>query len=105
MERAMENIIRNALEVSQPGDRVEVRAGYQDRGWVFAVTDQGAGIPAKDLSSVFDPFFTTKAKGTGLGLAMARNIVEAHKGSVRAENIPSGGARFEIKVPTGVAAV
>lgn len=104
MERAMENIIRNALEVSRPGDRVEIRTGCRDRGWVFTVTDQGTGIPPKDLPSVFEPFFTTKAKGTGLGLAMARNIVEAHKGTVRAENIASGGARFEIRVPMGEAA-
>jgi signal transduction histidine kinase len=99
MERAMENIVRNALEVSRPGDQVEIRAGYRDRGWEFTVTDQGTGISPKDLSSVFEPFFTTKAKGTGLGLAMARNIVEAHKGSICVENIPEGGARFEIRLP------
>jgi signal transduction histidine kinase len=100
MERAMENIVRNALEVSRSGDRVEIRAGQRDGGWVFTVTDQGPGIPAKDLASVFEPFFTTKAKGTGLGLAMARNIVEAHKGSICVENTPAGGARFEIRLPT-----
>jgi signal transduction histidine kinase len=104
MERAMENIVRNALEVSRPGDRVEILAGYRDSGWVFRVTDQGTGILPKDLSSVFEPFFTTKAKGTGLGLAMARNIVEAHKGTIRVENLTSGGARFEIKLPMGEAA-
>jgi signal transduction histidine kinase len=104
MERAMENIVRNALEVSKPGNRVIIRTALQDGCWVFKVTDQGTGILPKDLSSVFEPFFTTKAKGTGLGLSMAKNIVEAHKGSIGVENIPSGGARFEIRLPGNEAA-
>jgi signal transduction histidine kinase len=104
MERAMENIVQNALEVSRPADRVEIRSGLQGRDWVFTVTDQGTGIPPKNLPSVFEPFFTTKARGTGLGLAMARNIVEAHNGTIRVENLPSRGARFEIKLPLGEAA-
>jgi signal transduction histidine kinase len=52
-----------------------------------------------DLNSIFNPFFTTKPQGMGMGLAIARTIVEAHHGTISAENAPSGGALFKIKLP------
>jgi signal transduction histidine kinase len=63
------------------------------------VTDTGSGIPPENLDRVFDPYFTTKEDGTGLGLALARRIILEHRGSIRAENVPGGGARFVIGLP------
>jgi signal transduction histidine kinase len=59
----------------------------------------GPGIAANDLQKVFNPFFTTKPQGMGMGLAIVRTIIEAHRGQIVAENQPSGGALFTIKFP------
>jgi len=63
------------------------------------VKDTGPGIPEATLSRLFDSFFTTKAKGMGLGLSIARSIVEAHGGKIWAENSPGGGAVFRFRLP------
>jgi C4-dicarboxylate-specific signal transduction histidine kinase len=63
------------------------------------VGDSGPGIAADHLKEVFEPFFTTKTHGMGMGLAIARTIVEAHDGQITAENGRSGGAMFRIKLP------
>jgi len=63
------------------------------------IADTGGGIAMDDLNSIFNPFFTTKPQGMGMGLAIARTIVEAHHGTISAENAPSGGALFKIKLP------
>jgi signal transduction histidine kinase len=63
------------------------------------VTDTGPGIPTEKIKEVFEPFFTTKAQGMGLGLSIARTIVEAHKGQIWAENKPASGAVFRIRLP------
>jgi signal transduction histidine kinase len=64
------------------------------------VRDFGHGIPPENLSKLFDPFFTTKQGGMGLGLSIARTMVEAHGGRIRAENAPGGGAVFRVELPT-----
>ncbi|MBI5896829.1 MAG: two-component sensor histidine kinase, partial [Desulfobacterales bacterium] len=66
--------------------------------WV-AVEDQGNGISAQAMEKIWDPFFTTKDKGTGLGLGIVKNIIEAHAGQVRIDNRPEGGARVSIRLP------
>jgi signal transduction histidine kinase len=96
MERAILNILRNALEVSDAGDVMEVGTHSNDDHWVVWVKDNGPGISSADLTRVFEPFFTTKAKGTGLGLAVAKSIVEAHGGQLSVRNRHAGGASFEI---------
>jgi signal transduction histidine kinase len=65
----------------------------------LAVSDTGTGISADVLSRLFEPYVTTKTKGLGLGLAIARRIVEAHGGRIDAENRPEGGSRFTIVLP------
>jgi signal transduction histidine kinase len=69
-------------------------------GWAeIRVSDTGPGMAAGDLKNVFKPFFTTKPQGMGMGLAIARTIVEAHHGQISAENQLSGGALFTIRLP------
>jgi signal transduction histidine kinase len=65
----------------------------------ITIGDTGPGIAAGDLKSIFDPFFTTRPQGMGMGLAIVRTIVEAHRGQIFAENKPCGGAQFTIRLP------
>ncbi len=80
---------------------VEV-AVRRDGDWVVAtVSDNGRGIPDAALGRIFEPFFTTKraSGGSGLGLSVSHGIAEAHGGSLTAENLTSGGARFTLRLP------
>ena len=63
------------------------------------VSDRGPGIPEDKLKEVFEPFFTSKAEGMGMGLSIARTIVEAHNGLIWAKNRDHGGASFRIRLP------
>jgi signal transduction histidine kinase len=63
------------------------------------VSDSGHGIPADHLKRLFESFYTTKKEGMGLGLSIARSIVEAHGGRILAENRPGGGATFRVFLP------
>jgi signal transduction histidine kinase len=65
-----------------------------------SVSDSGAGIPADKLESIFEPFFSTKQQGTGLGLPIARAIIEMHGGRIWAENRVGGGAVFRFTLPS-----
>ncbi len=65
-----------------------------------SVTDRGSGIPSSSLPRLFESFFTTRAEGMGLGLSIARSIVETHGGRIWADNNPDGGATFRFTVPT-----
>ena len=70
--------------------------GAHAGGVAFRVLDNGPGITAEAQDSIWDPFFTTKTRGTGLGLAVVRRIVEAHGGSVQVCSRPGEGACFEV---------
>jgi C4-dicarboxylate-specific signal transduction histidine kinase len=65
----------------------------------LSVSDSGPGIPEDNLNEIFEPFFTSKAEGMGMGLSIARTIVEAHNGQIWAENRDHGGASFWIRIP------
>jgi signal transduction histidine kinase len=80
--------------------RVVVRAGRVKDGTIcVSVRDAGPGFPDGLADQLFEPFFSTKEEGTGMGLAIARSIVEAHGGTLSAENCPDGGALFSICLP------
>ncbi|MEJ2343891.1 MAG: ATP-binding protein [Gammaproteobacteria bacterium] len=100
------NLLSNACDASQPGDRVEVVARVSTRGVAIEICDQGPGIPAELRQRVFEPFFTTKppGEGTGLGLPMVYNIVQQHGGSVALQPAEQGGTRVEILLPNSVPA-
>jgi signal transduction histidine kinase len=93
-----QNAIDAGASVSDsPSIRIDVSA---DRYFVeTSVADSGTGVPAEMREKVFRPFFTTKPRGTGLGLASSRAIIESHEGTIGFENLPAGGSRFWFRLP------
>ena len=84
------NATRRVVAIEVHGDRYGIEIG---------VTDSGSGIPVENRAQLFHPFFTTKTEGTGLGLASARAIVQAHEGTIGFDDAEGGGARFWFKLP------
>ena len=102
--RVTDNLMENALQYTRNGDRIRF-AALQHNGQIeVAVEDSGPGIPAEQLAHIFDPFFRGAADrpgpGSGLGLAVARSIVEAHGWQIGAAAGNGGGACFTIHIPT-----
>jgi len=103
IERVLLNIIDNALKYSSPESPIEIHARLGDGFMKIMVIDQGVGIPPEDLERVFDKFYRVQrpgnVSGTGLGLAISKGIVEAHAGTITAENRPGGGTVITISLP------
>ena len=78
---------------------IHVRTSRAEEFAELSVSDRGHGIPEDKLKAVFEPFFTSKAEGMGMGLSIARTIIEAHHGLISAKNRDHGGASFRIKIP------
>jgi signal transduction histidine kinase len=95
------NLAINAIQAMPEGGEVVVSAGVQDGKMLLRVQDQGRGIEPEIRDKIFNPFFTTKDGGTGLGLAVAHQIVEQHGGILRAEANPGGGMTFSALLPLG----
>jgi two-component system sensor histidine kinase HydH len=94
------NLFLNAVQAMPSGGALEVATSAEEGNDIrIEVRDTGPGIPEDKLESVFNPYYTSKASGTGLGLAIARRIVEAHGGSIRADNRLEGGAVFTLSLP------
>lgn len=99
-------LLANAAEAVGAGGAITIEARRAERGVEIAVADSGPGVPAEVRERIFEPFFTTRARGTGLGLAVARQIVEAHGGAIAVGDRPGGGARFSLRLPVaGASAV
>lgn len=103
LQQVILNLIINAIDAiseSQASEReVNVTTAQSGANAEIRIADSGPGIAPDDLKKVFDPFFTTKPQGMGMGLAIVRTIVEAHRGQIVAEDRPSGGAVFIIRLP------
>ena len=96
--RALDNLLRNAVEASPAGAAVEVRVGDAGQAAEVCIEDRGAGVEPARAAELFEPFFTTKAEGTGLGLAISRAIARAHGGDLtyaRAGEV----TRFSLSLP------
>jgi signal transduction histidine kinase len=82
LEQALVAVVTNAVQASAPGQQVQVRVTSENGGWRVVVRDEGPGVSEHLRRSIFSPHFTTKPDGTGIGLAMAKRIVEQHGGSI-----------------------
>ena len=103
LQQVLVNLILNGLDAmrSTPADRrvVLVSTAARQGRLELSVRDEGAGIPAAVLPRVFEPFFSTKSDGMGMGLSVARSIVEAHGGRIAAENNSDSGATMRVFLP------
>ncbi len=99
IQQVFRNLIDNALEASPDGAKVEVQLTGDGNILFLSVRDHGDGIPDGEREHIFEPFRTTRAQGVGLGLAVARRIVELHGGSISAINHAGGGAEFRVRIP------
>jgi two-component system sensor histidine kinase FlrB len=96
---ALLNLATNALQAGGRGARIDLTAERADNALVLTLADNGPGIDPALVERIFEPFFTTRPDGTGLGLAVVRAIIEAHRGTVRAVPLETG-AGFVITLPT-----
>lgn len=95
-------LVQNAFDASMSrNDKPLVKISLEADRYMLqtSVSDNGPGIPIELRSQLFRPFFTTKPRGTGLGLASSRSIIEAHGGTIGFDNIPAGGSRFWFRLP------
>ncbi|TPQ30310.1 ATPase [Bradyrhizobium guangdongense] len=103
LQQVILNLVVNAIDamsgMAAANRRIAVRTDRNGNFAEVSIADSGSGIPQDKLSQVFQPFFTTKEHGMGMGLSIARTIVEAHAGQLLAENDAQGGARFRIRLP------
>jgi signal transduction histidine kinase len=101
LHQVMLNMIANAIEAMPGGGTLRVAAHAGDHDVEVSMTDTGTGVDVADREKIFEPFFTTRGEtgGTGLGLAVAREIVMKNGGTIRVEDGDGGGARFVVSLP------
>lgn len=104
MDRVFVNLIGNAVKFSPVGGRVGVRSSLREGGVEVRVSDTGPGIPPDQIPHLFGKYQrlsqTAQTDGTGLGLFIAKSMIEAHDGTVRVESLPGQGATFIVRLPT-----
>ena len=104
MGLALRQLLGNAVKYSPPGSTIAISANQTDGTVTIRVRDQGPGIPQNELESIFERFYRgsgtrDSVAGTGMGLSVARDIINAHQGKLWAENRPEGGAQFSFSLP------
>jgi signal transduction histidine kinase len=99
LRRVLSNLLRNAVEAMPDGGTLTVRTRRVDGGAVLDIEDEGAGVDPGDVERIFDHFYTTKARGTGLGLPNALDIVVKHRGRLTCRPAPSRGSIFTVFLP------
>jgi two-component system sensor kinase FixL len=110
LEQALLNVVTNAMDavadrpVPQRIVDIQTRQDEGGGGVHLVIRDRGTGVPAGSEERIFEPFVTSKPTGMGMGLAVARSVVDNHGGSIRAANHPEGGAVFTISIPEAAAA-
>lgn len=101
LRQALDNLIRNACEAlhGQPDARLTLEVERSGAMAAVRVADNGPGIPPERMETIFQPFVSTKGKGMGLGLAICREIVEGHGGTLEVESEPGAGTTFTVLLP------
>ncbi|MDP8208329.1 MAG: ATP-binding protein [Candidatus Electryonea clarkiae] len=98
------NITMNAIQAIDEKGEINIKTWSDETNVNIEISDNGRGIPAESLEKIFDPGFTTKSSGvgTGLGLSIVYNIIEAHKGDIKAESLPGEGSTFILRIPLNI---
>jgi len=99
LKRILTNLLTNSIQAMPEGGSLAVTGTVSGDMATIVVSDTGIGISEENMSKLFQPLFTTKAKGTGLGLAVCKRIVEAHGGEISFESKEGVGTSFSIKFP------
>lgn len=99
LEQALLNLLKNAGEAGSAPEQIELEINADSRGQQIAVRDRGQGMSDKVLQQALLPFFSTKAQGVGLGLALCREIIDAHGGQIQLHNRPGGGLQISLWLP------
>jgi C4-dicarboxylate-specific signal transduction histidine kinase len=110
LQQVILNLIMNGIEAAaaKPAEKPHITGQIEqkdDTSAEVSISDTGPGIPPDQLKKVFEPFFTTKNQGLGMGLSIARTIVEAHEGRIWVENRIGGGAVFHLSLPLSVGGI
>ena len=98
------NVVLNAMEAMPQGGVLQVSTFTENDSVCIQVKDTGVGIPAEDLEHLFEPFFTRKTRGTGLGLANVKRILEEHGGRVEIDSTPDEGTEVLLRLPVAASA-
>ena len=103
LQQVILNLVVNGIDAMRdtPSESrtITIRTSRVEKFAQVSVSDRGSGIPEDKLKEIFEPFFTSKAEGMGMGLSIARTIIEAHHGQISAKNRDHGGASFRIRLP------
>jgi len=111
LRRAFGNLLRNAVEACQGREaagsgsgeagacRIDARVSRDGNAVIVALADHGPGIPRDKRRRVFEPYFTDKPDGTGLGLALVKQAIDLHRGTITLSETPGGGATFTVRLP------
>ncbi|MPR08636.1 sensor histidine kinase [Microvirga tunisiensis] len=103
LQQVILNLVMNGIDAMRDAPAktriISIQSARTENFAELSVSDHGPGIPDDKLNEIFEPFFTSKAEGMGMGLSIARTIIEAHNGQIWAENRDYGGASFRIRLP------
>jgi signal transduction histidine kinase len=97
--QALTNLLHNALCFSPPQGQISAQWQVYRQEVVMTLSDQGPGLSPTDLQHLFRPYYSNRPQGSGIGLTIARQIVQQHGGKLWAENLPQGGAQFSMVLP------
>jgi len=103
LEQVLVNLLHNAIKFTPPQGSVRVSARVEDSEMTVAVADSGVGIASDEIERIFERFYkadrSRSSRGTGLGLALAKHIVNAHGGRLKAESVEGKGSTFRFTLP------
>jgi len=102
LSQAFGNIILNAIQAMVEGGQLSIKTSASPEWVIASFADTGVGIPKENLGKIFEPLFTSKAKGIGLGLALAKILIEGHGGTIEVKSTEGRGSMFTVRLPSGL---
>jgi two-component system sensor histidine kinase HydH len=99
LERAIANLITNAIEASQKGQNIIVDVILEKYYLAIRIKDEGSGMDKETLENIFIPFYSKKSGGTGLGMPIAKKIIEGHQGKIYVDSKPGRGTEITMRLP------